>query len=83
MSTHLSPRDNFDQLIVSIKEKESCAYSIVFNINESIEEPPYYVSLSEVLKSEDNYAFPLHLNGFENKEKLLIALRVSAIKAGF
>ena len=83
MSTNASPREYFDQLFVSLKEKEKCHCSIMFNANKIIQDDPKYVNLSEVFKHKDNYAFPSHLDGLENKSKILIALRISAVKSAF
>ena len=54
-----------------------------FNTTEEIDQFPNYVKLIDVLKSNENYLFPSHLNGIENKSKLIMALRICAMKAGF
>ena len=54
-----------------------------FNTTEEIDQDTPYVNLSNSLKSNENYPFPSHFNGVENKSKLMMALRLSAMKAGF
>jgi hypothetical protein len=54
-----------------------------FNIKEDVNTNGDYINLSEVLKSTDDYAFPSHFNGIDNKSRLIIAIRLSAMKSGF
>ena len=83
MCTYVIPSDNIKELIESVKLKENWNCSILFNIHHSLNEDSEYVDLSEILKSEMNYKFPSHFDGIDQKDKLLIALRTSALKSGF
>ena len=69
--------------MASIKQKETWNSAILFNIHHSLDKEPSFVNLSDYLVSSDNYAFPSHFDGIENKDKLLIALRIRALKSGF
>ena len=83
MSGYVTPSDNIKELIESVKLKENWNCSILFSIRHSLSEDPEYVNLSEILQSEMNCKFPSHFDGIEQKDKLLIALRISALKSGF
>ena len=73
----------FDEVFQHIEDKKSWDSIMEFNTSEEIDQFPNYVNLSDVLKSNENYPFPSHLNGIENKSKLIMALRICATKAGF
>ena len=54
-----------------------------FNTSETLNDTPNYVNLSNILNSREKYPFPSYFNGIENKSKLVMALRICAMKAGF
>ena len=66
-----------------IEDKKSWDSIMEFNTTEEIDQVPKYVNLSDFLKSNKNDPFPSHLNGIKNKSKLIMALRLCAMEAGF
>ena len=82
MCSHVTPSDNIKELIESMKQKENWNCSILCNIHHSLNKEPTYLNLSNYLQSEENYIFPSHFDGIEQKDKLLTALRISALKSG-
>ena len=83
MCTYVIPSDNIKELIESMKLKENWNCSILLIIHHSLREDPEFVNLSDILQSEMNYKFPSRFDGIEQKDKLLIALRISALKSRF
>ena len=83
MCSYVTSSDNIKELIESVKLKENWNCSILFNIHHSLNEDPEFVNLSDFLQSGMNYKFPSHFDGIEQKDKLLIALRISTLKPGF
>ena len=73
----------FDKIFKDLDQKKIWTSDLLFNLNDKLETDPEFVNLSEILKSRNNFAFPSHFNGVENKSKLIIALRLSAMKCGF
>ena len=73
----------YQELFNTMKAKQRWQCHLMFNTTESVDDEPHYVNLSEVLKSTENYPFPDHFDGIDNKTKLITALRISSIKAGF
>ena len=55
----------------------------MFNVKEFIYDEPSFVDLSQVLETNENYAFLAHFNGIAKQNELLIVLRISAIRSGF
>ena len=69
------------------KQKEWSA-PFLFNTNDSTkdnneDEQPVFVDICSVLKRGVSYTFPNHYSGLDSKDRLIIELRVAAIKAGF
>ena len=69
------------------KQKEWSA-PFLFNTNDSTkdnneDEQPVFVDICSVLKRGVPYTFPNHYSGLDSKDRLIIELRVAAIKAGF
>ena len=83
MSNNHSIRTYFNEVFQHIQDKKSWNSTMEFNTTEQIDQEPVYVNLSNFLQSNDNYPFPSHFNGIQNKSKLIMALRLSAMKAGF
>ena len=73
----------FDKIFKDLDQKKIWTSDLLFNLNDKLETDPEFVNLSDILKSRNNFAFPSHFNGAENKSKLIIALRLSAMKCGF
>ena len=73
----------FQEMFDTLKAKQRWQCQLMFNTTQSVDDEPHYVNLSEVLKSNNNFPFPDHFDGIENKTKLITALRISSMKSGF
>ena len=67
--------------VIEVDSHWSC--DLHFNETENNKEPPKYVNFSDVMESNEHYNFPSHFNGLNNMNKIVLALRVMCIKAGF
>ena len=83
MTANTSSSTCYDKIFNNLDQKKIWTSDLLFNLNDKLETDPEFVNLSEILKSRNNFAFPSHFNGVENKSKLIIALRLSAMKCGF
>ena len=54
-----------------------------FNETEDPNEDLQFIDFSAVMLSKEPYHFPPQYNGLNNKKKLIFALQVMYIKAGF
>ena len=71
-----------------IEKQKKWSAPFLFNTNDSTKdnnenEQPVWVDICSVLKRGVPYTFPSHYLGLDSKERLIIELRVAAIKAGF
>ena len=83
MNTNTPTSSYFHDIFKNIEDKKTWQSDIQFNINQDINTDADYINLSEVLQSTNNYAFPSHFNGIDNKSRLIVAIRLSAMKSGF
>ena len=83
MSGVVSMFSLYDDLFSSLKSKQKWKCSLMFNARSLLECDPDYVNLGDVLRSKQNNTFPSDFNEIEKQAELLIALHISAIKAGF
>ena len=54
-----------------------------FNLSPSVDDEPNYIDLCCILKGDVPFQLPKHFHGIESKKKLIIALKISAMKSGF
>ena len=66
-----------------IKDRHSWYSQLEFNESPGIEDPPKFIDFSAEVMSQSPYIFPSHCDGVESKDKLITALRVMCMKAGF
>ena len=83
MNTNTSTSSYFRDIFKNIEDEKKWQSDIQFNINQVVNTDADHINLSEVLKSTNNYAFPSHFNGIDNKSRLIVAIRLSAMKSGF
>ena len=54
-----------------------------FNLSPSADDEPNCIDLCCILKREKPFQLPKHFYGIQSKQKLIIALKISAMKSGF
>ena len=82
-SSHSSTTDCFDQIVQTIQDRKTWECSLLFNVEQDVTSEPTIVDLTSAMQSSQDYVFPSHFNGIDNKNRLSITLRVAAMKSGF
>ena len=81
--TCLSLSSTFQEIDSIIEGSFHWLCDLLFNENESNDEPSNYVNFSEIMESHQHYFFPSHFDGIDNLLKIVLVLRVMCIKSGF
>jgi hypothetical protein len=76
-----------DRMDEMVRKQKVWSAPFLFNTNDSNEEDnekePLFVDICSVLRNGVPYIFPNHYSGLDSKDRLIVELRVAAIKAGF
>ena len=76
-----------DKMEELVKKQKVWSEPFLFNINDSKEDnneqQPVFVDICSVLRTGVPYTFPSHYSGLDSKDRLIVELRIAAIKAGF
>ena len=73
----------YNQLHELVSDMKGWNYPMEFNLSPSADEEPKYIDLCTILKGERPFQLPMHFNGIESKKKLIMELKLSAMKCGF
>ena len=73
----------YTQFTQLIEDRHSWYSQLEFNESPDIEDRPKFIDFSAEVMSQSPYIFPSHCDGVESKDKLITALRVMCMKAGF
>ena len=71
------------EIDVAIRNDSHWKCNLQFNEEENKEAEHKYIDFSSIMESNNLYFFPSHYNGIQNLNKMVLALRVMCIKAGF
>ena len=73
----------YDQINEILSDMKGWNNNMEFNLSPSPQDESKYIDLCTILKGKKPLELPQHFDGISGKNKLITALKMSAIKSGF